>query len=153
MKIIITEEQRDSLLDYRELSAFKQYASNSYKAFATVMNKLKNKPGNQFTDFTDIDENLKIKFFNPENRGIEVYMDIDNLGESEKPFMRVHNPYGYDDDAAELYETHDNKQKFWHEYLDENGNKQPSYKSIIKKRLNELKSILGINDMFIHVFP
>ena len=153
MKIIITEEQRDSLLNYRELDAFKYLANDSYKTFASVMNKLKNSPGNQFTDFTDIDENLKIKFFNPNNRGVEVYMDIDELGESEEPFMRIHNPYGYDDDAAELYKTHDNKQKFWHEYLDENGTKRPSYKSMVQKRLNELKSVLGINDMYLHIFP
>lgn len=153
MKIIITEEQRDSLLNYRELAAFKQYASDSYKVFANAMNRLKNKHGNQFTDFTDIDENLKIKFFNPESRGIEVYMDIDNLGESEKPFKWVYNPLGYDDEHAELYETRDNKKKYWEVYIDENGDKQPSYKSLIKKRLFDLRSILGINDMSIHVFP
>ena len=78
---------------------------------------------------------------------------IDNLGESEEPFMRIHNPYGYDDDAAELYETHDNKQKYWKEYIDENGNKQRSYKSITQERLYNLLKMLGITDLPLHIYP
>ena len=153
MKIIITESQRDAILGYRELDAFKNLAKDSYHLFSSAMKRLTDKPGNPFTDLRDIDENLKIKFFNPTERGVEVYIDIDDLGESEEPFMRIHNPYGYDDDAAELYETHDNKQKNWKEYLDENGNKQRGYKSIIQERLYNLCKTLGITDLPLHIYP
>ena len=153
MKIIITESQRDTILGYRELDAFKNYAKESYHVFSSAMKRLANIPGNPYTDFSDIDKNLKIKFFNPTERGVEIYIDIDNLGESEKPIMWIHNPYGYDDDATELYETYDNKDKYWKEYLDENGNKQRGYKSIIKDRIYNLGKMLDVNDLSIQIFP
>jgi hypothetical protein len=153
MKIIITESQRDAILGYRELDAFKNLAKDSYHLFSSAMRRLSHKPGNPFTDLSDIDENLKIKFFNPTERGVEVYIDIDDLGESEEPFMRIHKYGHYDDDDAELYETHDNKQKYWKEYIDENGNKQRSYKSIIEERLYNLRKMLGITDLSLHIYP
>ena len=153
MKIIITESQRDSILGYRELNVFKNLAKDSYHLFSSAMKRLTDKPGNPFTDLSDIDKNLKIRFFNPTERGVEVYIDIDDLGESEEPFMRIHKYGHYDDDDAELYETHDNKQKYWKEYLDENGNKQRSYKSIIQERLYNLCKTLGITDLPLHIYP
>lgn len=153
MKIIITESQRDAILGYRELNAFKNLAKDSYHLFSSAMKRLTDKPGNPFTDLSDIDKNLKIRFFNPTERGVEVYIDIDDLGESEEPFMRIHKYGHYDDDDAELYETHDNKQKYWKEYIDENGNKQRSYKSIIEERLYNLRKMLGITDLSIHIYP
>ena len=153
MKIIITESQRDAILGYRELDAFKNLAKDSYHLFSSAMKRLSHKPGNPYTDLSDIDKNLKIRFFNPTERGVEVYIDIDDLGESEEPFMRIDNPYGYDEDAAELYETYDNKYKYWNDYLDENGNKQRNYKSIILERLYNLRKMLGVTDLPIHLYP
>jgi hypothetical protein len=153
MKIIITESQRDSILGYRGLTAFMGQAKDSYHTFAKVLERLANQPGNPYTDYSDIDENLKMKYFSPDPRGVEVYIDIDDLGESEEPFMRIHKYGHYDDDDAELYETHDNKQKYWKEYIDENGNKQRSYKSIIEERLYNLRKMLGITDLSLHIYP
>jgi len=150
MKIIITESQRDSILGYRGLTAFMNQAKDSYHTFAKVLDRLANQPGNPYTDYSDIDENLKMKYFSPDPRGVEIFLDIENLGHSEIPNVMYNNQLGRD--YGDVFETNDNKYKYKFKYV-ENDEIRDNYKEQVRKRLQSLLQLLDITDLSLHIYP
>jgi len=111
---------------------------SGYKKMVAVIKHLEDKPGNSFTDYTDLDPTLKIKFLESDEWGIKVYIDIESMGESEDEF-EVFTNYG---DETRRHMTNRNVMKFWHGYKlnDDEDDTHPSFKSIIYNRLNRLEN-------------
>ena len=115
---------------------------SSYKKMVAVIKHLENKPGNSFTDYTDLDPTLKIKFLESDEWGIKVYIDTESMGESDEEF-EVFTNYG---DETRRHMTNRNVMKFWHGYKlnDDEDDTHPSFKSIIYKRLIKLRNNIGL---------
>ncbi len=113
-----------------------------FKTMVSVIKRLEDKPGNTYTDYTDLDPRLKIKFLESDEWGIKVYIDIESMGESDEEF-EVFTDYG---DETRRHMTTRNVMKFWNNYKlnDDDDDTQPSFKSIIYKRLIKLRNNLGL---------
>ena len=115
---------------------------SGYKKMVAVIKHLEDKPGNSFTDYTDLDPTLKIKFLESDEWGIKVYIDSESMGESDEEF-EVFTNYG---DETRRHMTNRNVMKFWHGYKlnDDEDETHPSCKSIIYKRLIKLRNNIGL---------
>jgi len=115
---------------------------SGYKKMVAVIKHLEDKPGNSFTDYTDLDPTLKIKFLESDEWGIKVYIDIESMGESEDEF-EVFTNYG---DETRRHMTKRNVMKFWNGYKlnDDEDDTHPSFKSIIYNRLIKLRNNIGL---------
>lgn len=115
---------------------------SGYKKMVAVIKHLEDKPGNSFTDYTDLDPTLKIKFLESDEWGIKVYIDTESMGESEEEF-EVFTNYG---DETRRHMTNRNVMKFWHGYKlnDDEDDTHPSFKSIIYNRLIKLRNNIGL---------
>lgn len=115
---------------------------SSYKKMVAVIKHLENKPGNSFTDYTDLDPTLKIKYLESDEWGIKVYIDTESMGESEEEF-EVFTNYG---DETRRHMTKRNVMKFWNGYKlnDDEDDTHPSFKSIIYNRLIKLRNNIGL---------
>lgn len=115
---------------------------SGYKTMVAVIKRLEDKTGNPYTDYTDLDPTLKIKFLESDEWGIKVYIDTESMGESDEEF-EVFTNYG---DETRRHMTNRNVMKFWHGYKlnDDEDDTHPSFKSIIYKRLIKLRNNLGL---------
>lgn len=115
---------------------------SGYKKMVAVIKHLEDKPGNSFTDYTDLDPTLKIKFLESDEWGIKVYIDTESMGESDEEF-EVFTNYG---DETRRHMTNRNVMKFWHGYKlnDDEDDTHPSFKSIIYNRLIKLRNNIGL---------
>jgi len=118
--------------------------NHSFKTMVAVIKRLEDKPGNSFTDYTDLDPTLKIKYLESEEGGIVVYIDTESLGVSDEEF-EVFTNYG---DETRRHMTNRNVMKFWHGYKlnDDEDDTHPPFKRIIYKRLEKLRNIIGLKD-------
>ena len=114
----------------------------NFKTFVSVINRLEDKPGNRYTDYTDLDPTLKIKYLESDEWGIKVYIDTESMGESEEEF-EVFTNYG---DETRRHMTKRNVMKFWNGYKlnDDEDDTHPSFKSIIYNRLIKLRNNIGL---------
>lgn len=115
---------------------------SGYQKMVSVIKHLEDKPGNKYTDYTDLDPRLKIKFLESDEWGIKVYIDTESMGESEEEF-EVFTTYG---DETRRHMTNRNVMKFWHGYKlnDDEDDTHPSFKSIIYNRLIKLRNNIGL---------
>lgn len=115
---------------------------SGYKIMVAVIKRLEDKTGNPYTDYTDLDPRLKIKFLESDEWGIKVYIDTESMGESDEEF-EVFTTYG---NETRRHMTNRNVMKFWHGYKlnDDEDDTHPSFKSIIYNRLIKLRNNLGL---------
>ena len=115
---------------------------SGYKKMVAVIKHLENKPGNPYTDYTDLNPRMKIKFLESDEWGIKVYIDIESMGESDEEF-EVFTNYG---DETRRHMTNRNLMKFWHGYKlnDDEDDTHPSFKTIIYNRLIKLRNNIGL---------
>ena len=115
---------------------------SGYKTMVAVIKRLEDKTGNPYTDYTDLDPTLKIKFLESDEWGIKVYIDTESMGESDEEF-EVFTTYG---DETRRHTTNRNVMKFWHGYKlnDDDDDTHPSFKSIIYNRLIKLRNNIGL---------
>lgn len=115
---------------------------SGFKTMVAVIKRLEDKSGNPYTDYTDLDPRMKIKFLESDEWGIKVYIDTESMGESDEEF-EVFTTYG---DETRRHMTNRNVMKFWHGYKlnDDEDETHPSFKSIIYKRLIKLRNNIGL---------
>lgn len=115
---------------------------SGYKTMVSVIKRLEDKPGNPYTDYTDLNPRMKIKFLESDEWGIKVYIDIESMGESDEEF-EVFTNYG---DETRRHMTNRNLMKFWHGYKlnDDEDDTHPSFKTIIYNRLIKLRNNIGL---------
>jgi len=115
---------------------------SGYKKMVAVIKRLEDKPGNSYTDYTDLNPRMKIKFLESDEWGIKVYIDIESMGESDEEF-EVFTNYG---DETRRHMTNRNLMKFWHGYKlnDDEDDTHPSFKTIIYNRLIKLRNNIGL---------
>ena len=113
-----------------------------FKTMVSVIKRLEDKPGNPYTDYTDLNPRMKIKFLESDEWGIKVYIDIESMGESEEEF-EVFTNYG---DETRRHMSNRNLMKFWHGYKlnDDEDDTHPSFKTIIYNRLIKLRNNIGL---------
>lgn len=115
---------------------------SSYKKMVAVIKHLENKPGNSFTDYTDLDPTLKIKYLESEENGIVVYIDTESLGVSDEEF-EIHTPFS-PDEGGQM--SNENIMKYYYPYRLKGGKDTARYKTIIHKRLEKLRKSIGLKD-------
>ena len=115
---------------------------SGYKKMVAVIKRLEDKPGNSYTDYTDLNPRMKIKFLESDEWGIKVYIDIESMGESDEEF-EVFTNYG---DETRRHMSNRNLMKFWHGYKlnDDEDDTHPSFKTIIYNRLIKLRNNIGL---------
>jgi len=125
----------------------------NYIKFKNVLTQLENKPGNKYTDFTDLDRTLKIKYVEPDDERINIYVNIEGIGESDNEF-EYFTTYG-DDEIS--HESDLNIKKYFYPYIDTSisEERQKPFKQIISKRLYKLRSLIGMDNKFyrINIIP
>ena len=125
----------------------------NYIKFKNVLTQLENKPGNKYTDFTDLDRTLKIKYVEPDNDRINIYVYVEGIGESDNEF-EYFTKYG-DDEIS--HESDLNIRKYFYPYIDTSisEERQKPFKQIISKRLYKLRSLIGMDNKFyrINIIP
>ncbi len=125
----------------------------NYIKFKNVLTQLENKPGNKYTDFTDLDRTLKIKYVEPDDERINIYVNIEGIGESDNEF-EYFTTYG-DDEIS--HESDLNIRKYFYPYIDTSisEERQKPFKQIISKRLYKLRSLIGMDNKFyrINIIP
>lgn len=113
-----------------------------FKTMVSVIKRLEDKPGNPYTDYSDLNPRMKIKFLESDEWGIKVYIDIESMGESDEEF-EVFTNYG---DETRRHMSNRNLMKFWHGYKlnDDEDDTHPSFKTIIYNRLIKLRNNIGL---------
>jgi len=116
--------------------------NHSFKTMVAVIKRLEDKPGNSFTDYTDLDPTLKIKYLESEEGGIVVYIDTESLGVSDEEF-EFHTPFS-PDEGGQM--SNENIMKYYYPYRLKGGEDTARYKTIIWKRLEKLRNSIGLKD-------